>query len=71
MQSSILCVYYKGIHVSKRGETFLSIFICIFTTVFASVAGFEILFDFENMFKIYFIIWIKLPFLQTFQDMEL
>lgn len=50
MQSSILCVYYKGTHISKRGEAFLCIFICIFITVFASVAGIEILVDFENMF---------------------
>lgn len=50
MQSSILSIYYKGIHISKRGEAFLCIFICMFIAAFASVAGFEILVEFENMF---------------------
>lgn len=34
----------------KGGEAFLCIFICMFIAAFASVTGFEILVEFENMF---------------------
>lgn len=50
MQSNIQCVHFRGIHISKKGETFLCIFICIFIAIFAFVGGFEILVDFENIF---------------------